>query len=29
MAFCAMVDRNGFLPVHNKIYPTSNANPMT
>ncbi|MET4725258.1 methyl-accepting chemotaxis protein [Bradyrhizobium japonicum] len=20
MAFCAMVDRNGFLPVHNKIY---------
>ena len=21
MVFCAMVDRNGFLPVHNKIYP--------
>ena len=20
MAFCAMVDRNGYLPVHNKIY---------
>jgi methyl-accepting chemotaxis protein len=20
MAFCAMVDRNGFLPVHNKVY---------
>lgn len=20
MAFCAMVDRNGFLPVHNRIY---------
>ena len=20
MAFCAMIDRNGYLPVHNKIY---------